>query len=65
MKWEENNSMGNASNANNVRLETSRQISNKMREYFQCKVNNLETDTKNKNIKALRRFKKCCQYSTD
>jgi hypothetical protein len=40
-----------------------------MREYFQCKFNYLETNTNNKNSRALHGgingFKKVCQLSKD
>jgi hypothetical protein len=40
-------------NLNNIRCETSRTLSNKMREHLKDKINDLETNSKNKNIRGL------------
>jgi hypothetical protein len=45
----------NGGNLNNVRRETSRHFRNKKREYLKGKVNELATNSKNKNIRALYR----------
>jgi hypothetical protein len=55
----------NGDNLKNVRRETSRHFRNKKREYLKGKINELETDSKNENIRDLYRgineFKKCYQ----
>jgi hypothetical protein len=52
----------------NVRCETSRTFRNKRKEYLEEKMNELETDSKNKNLRDLyrlkNRFKKCYQPRT-
>jgi hypothetical protein len=40
----------NGDNLNNVRREASRHFRNKKREYLKDKINELATDSKNKNI---------------
>jgi hypothetical protein len=53
----------------NVKRETSRHFRNKKREYFKDKINELESNNKNKNIRNLYRgineFKKGCQPITN
>jgi hypothetical protein len=43
----------NGDNLQNLRHETSRTFRNKKREYLKSKINELETDNKNKNIRDL------------
>jgi hypothetical protein len=45
----------NADNLQNLRGETSRKINNRKREYLKDKINELETNNKNKNIRHLYR----------
>jgi hypothetical protein len=45
----------NGDNLNNVRLEASRHFKNKKREYLKDKINELATNSKNKNIRDLDR----------
>jgi hypothetical protein len=45
----------NRDNLQNVRHETSRTFRNKKREYLKGKVNEIETNNKNKNIRDLYR----------
>jgi hypothetical protein len=45
----------NRDNLRNVRRETSRIFRNKKREYLRGKINELETNIKNKNIRDLYR----------
>jgi hypothetical protein len=56
-------------NLNNVRRETSRHFGNKKREYLKAEVDDLETNSKVKNIGDLCRgiidFKKGCQPRTN
>jgi hypothetical protein len=53
----------------NVRREASRYFRNKRREYLKDKINELESNTKSKNIRDLSRgineFKKDCQPRTN
>jgi hypothetical protein len=48
-------SVVNEDNLNNVRQEASRHFSNKGREYFKDTINELESNSKNKNIRDLYR----------
>jgi hypothetical protein len=45
----------NGNNLNNVRREASRHFRNKKREYLKDKINELATNSKNKNIRYLYR----------
>jgi hypothetical protein len=45
----------NEDNLRNVRREASRHLRNKKREYFKDKINGLESNSKNKNIRDLYR----------
>jgi hypothetical protein len=45
----------NEDNLSNVRQETSRHFRNKKREYLKDKINELESNSKNKNIRDLHR----------
>jgi hypothetical protein len=57
----------NGDNLKNLRCETRRTFRNKRREYLKGKINELETDNKNKNIRDLYRgineFKKGYQHT--
>jgi hypothetical protein len=61
----QNPSQINGNDLQNLRRETSRTFRNKKREYLKGKINELETNNKNKNIRDLCRgineFKKGCQ----
>jgi hypothetical protein len=46
----------NGDNLKNLRQETSMTLGNKKREYMNYKINELETDSKNKHIIELHRF---------
>jgi hypothetical protein len=63
-----NYSVGNEDNLSNVRREANRHFRNKKREYMKDKINELESNSKNKNIKDLYRgiteFKKGYQPRT-
>jgi hypothetical protein len=45
----------NGDNLNNIRCETSRHCRNKKKEYLKDKINELATNSKNKNIRDLYR----------
>jgi hypothetical protein len=49
----QNPSQTNGDNLNNVRHETSRTFRNKKRKYLKEKINELETNSENKNIRHL------------
>jgi hypothetical protein len=51
--WLQNSSEINGDNLNNVRCEASRYFTNKKREYLKDKINELATNSKNKNIRDL------------
>jgi hypothetical protein len=51
----QNPSQINGDNLKNLRHETSRTFRNKEREYLKGKINELETNNKNKNIRDLYR----------
>jgi hypothetical protein len=51
----QNPSQINGDNLQNLRRETSRTFRNKKREYLKGKINELETNNKNKNIRDLYR----------
>jgi hypothetical protein len=65
LQWLQNPSQINGDNLQNLRCETSRTFMNKKREYLKSKINELETNNKNKNITELYRgideFKKGSQ----
>jgi hypothetical protein len=69
MQWLQNSNQSNADNLNNVRREASRHFRNKEKEYLKAKINELETNSKNKNIRDLYRgindFKKGYQPRTN
>jgi hypothetical protein len=51
LQWLQDPSEINGDNLNNVRGEASRYFRNKKREYLKDKINELATNSKNKNIK--------------
>jgi hypothetical protein len=53
LQWLQNPSQRNGDNLQNLRCETSRAFRNKKREYLKDKINELETNNKNKNIRDL------------
>jgi hypothetical protein len=55
LQWLQDPSEINGNNLNNVRREASRHFRNKKREYLKDKINELATNSKNKNIRALYR----------
>jgi hypothetical protein len=55
LRWLQNPSEINGDNLNNVRREASRYFWNKMREHLKDKINELATNSKNKNIRDLYR----------
>jgi hypothetical protein len=57
LQWLQNPSKINRDNLKNVRCETSRTFRNKKREYLKDKINELETNNKNKNIRDTYRGK--------
>jgi len=55
MQWVQDPSQSNVDNLNHVRGEASRHFTNKKKEYLKAKIEELETDTKIKNIRNLYR----------
>jgi hypothetical protein len=55
LQWLQNPSQISGDNLKNLRHETSRTLRNKKREYLKGKINDLETNNKNKNIRDLYR----------
>jgi hypothetical protein len=55
LQWLQDPSEIHWDNLKNVRRETSRHFRNKRREYLKGKINELETNSKNKNIRNLYR----------
>jgi hypothetical protein len=55
LKWLHDQSEINGDNLNNMRCEASRYFRNKKREYLKDKINELATNSKNKNIRDLYR----------
>jgi hypothetical protein len=53
LQWLQDPSEINGDNLKNVRRETSRHFRNKKREYLKGKINELETNSKNNNIRDL------------
>jgi hypothetical protein len=51
LQWLQDPSQINGDTLNNVRLESGRHFSNKNKEYLKNKINELATNSKNKNIK--------------
>jgi hypothetical protein len=69
MQWLEDPNQSNLDNLNNARHEASRYFRKKEREYLKAKINALETNSKNKNIREMYRgssdFKKGYQSRTN
>jgi hypothetical protein len=55
LQWSQNQNQIIGDNLQNLRRETSRTFRNKKREYLKDKINELETNNKNKNIRDLYR----------
>jgi hypothetical protein len=55
MRWLQNPNQGNVDNLNNVRREASRHFRNKKKEYLKAKIYELQTNSKNKNLRDLYR----------
>jgi len=55
MKWVQDPSQSNVDNLNNVRRDTSRHLREKKKEYLKAKIEELETNSKIKNIRHLYR----------
>jgi hypothetical protein len=55
LQWLQDRSEINADNLNNVRNEASRYFRNKKKEYLKDKINDLATNSKNKNLRDLYR----------
>jgi hypothetical protein len=55
LQWLQNSSEINGDNLNNMRRETSRHFRNKKRKYLKDKMDELATNSKNKNIRDLYR----------
>ena len=53
MQWVQDPSQSNLDKLNNVRCETSRHCRNKKKTYLKAKNDDLETNSKNKDIKDL------------
>jgi hypothetical protein len=53
MQWLQNPNQSNLDNLNNARQEASRYFRNRKRQYLKTKINELETNNKNKNIREL------------
>jgi hypothetical protein len=53
LQWLQNPNQINGDNLQNLRHETSRTFRNKKKEYLKGKINELETNNKNKNIRDL------------
>jgi hypothetical protein len=53
LHWLQDPSERNGDNLNNIRHETSRHFRNKKREYMKDKIDELATNSKNKNISDL------------
>jgi hypothetical protein len=68
-QWLQDPSEANEGNLNDIRREASRHLGNKKREYLKDKINELESNSRNKNIRDLYRgineFKKGYQPRTN
>jgi hypothetical protein len=51
MQWLQDTNQSNVDNLNNVKHEASRHFNNKMKEYLKAKIDELETNSKIKNIR--------------
>jgi hypothetical protein len=69
LQWLQDQSEANEGNLSDIRREASRHFRNKKREQLKDKINELETNSKNKNIRDLYRcineFKKGYQPRTN
>jgi len=63
MKWVQDTSQSNAHNLNNVRCEARVHFRNKKMVYLKAKVEELETNSKIKNIRDLYRDINDCKKS--
>jgi hypothetical protein len=55
LQWLQDPSQINGDDLNNIRHETSRHFGNKKKEYLKDRINELATNSKNKNIRDLNR----------
>jgi hypothetical protein len=55
MQWLQDQNQSNLDNLSNARRKASRPVKNKTGEYLKAKINELETNSKNKNIRELYR----------
>jgi len=66
MQWLQDPNPSNVANLNNIRWEASRHFRNKKKIYFKAKLDELETNSKIKNLRDLYRgindFEKCYQH---
>ena len=53
MQWVQDPNQSNVDNLNNVRLEASRHFRNTKKEYLKAKIEELEINSKLKNIRGL------------
>jgi len=53
MQWVQDPSQSNVDNLNNVRREANKHFRNKKKEYMKAKIDELETNSKIKNIRDL------------
>jgi uncharacterized protein YaaR (DUF327 family) len=51
LQWLQNPSQIDGNNLKNLRCETNRTFRNKKKEYFKGRINEIETNNKNKNIR--------------
>ena len=69
MQWVQDPSQSNVDNLNNVRREVSRHFRNKKKAYLKAKIEELENNSKIKNVRNLYRgisdCKKCYQSRTN
>jgi hypothetical protein len=56
MQWLQDPNQSNVDNLINVKHEASRHFRNKMKEYLKAKIDELETNSKIKNIRDLYRL---------
>jgi hypothetical protein len=61
LQWLQDASLGNEDNLSNVRREASRYFKNKKRDYWKDNINELVSNSKNKNIRDLYRGIKECK----
>jgi hypothetical protein len=55
IQWLQNPNQNSGDNLHSIRREASRHFRNKKKEYLKAKINELETNSKNKNIRDLYR----------